>query len=80
MKYKLNPLNKIVEKICGVARVCVFDGRKFLYTMRHEHMCFAIVPKDGKTEAEEVLVEVADLLEEFPDIVSDNVPSGLPPM
>ena len=43
-------------------------------------MCFAIVPKDGKTEVEEVPAEVAELLKEFPDIVSDNVPNGSPPV
>ena len=43
-------------------------------------MCFAIVPKDGKTKIEEVPIEVVELLKEFPDIVSDNVPDGLPPV
>ena len=43
-------------------------------------MCFVIVPKDGKAEVEEVPAEVADLLKEFLDIVSNNVPNGLPPV
>ena len=43
-------------------------------------MCFTIVPKDGKAEVEEVPVEVANLLKEFLDIVSDNVLDGLPPV
>ena len=43
-------------------------------------MCFAIVPKDGKIEVEEVPAEVVELLKDFPDIVSDNVPDGLPPV
>ena len=43
-------------------------------------MCFAIVPKDGKIEVEEMPIEVAELLEEFPDIVLDNVLDGLPPV
>ena len=42
--------------------------------MRCEDVCFAIVPKDGKTEIEEVPAEVVELLKEFPDIVLDNVP------
>ena len=50
----------------------------FLDTMRHEDVCFSIVPKDGKIEVEEVPIEVVDLLEEFLDNVSDNVPNGLP--
>ena len=43
-------------------------------------MCFSIVPKDGKVEVEELLKKIVDLLEEFLDIVSDNVPDGLPPI
>jgi len=38
------------------------------------------MPKDGKEEVEEVPTKVTDLLEEFPDIISDNVPDGLPPV
>ena len=66
--------------VCSAARVCFVDGKKFLDTMRREHVCFAIVPKDGKVEVEEVLAKVAYLLEEFLDIVLDNVPNGLPPV
>ena len=77
MKHKLKPLKKTDEKVCSATRVCVVDGRKFLDTMRHEHMCFAIIPKEGKEEVEEVPTKVADLLEEFQDIVLDNVPDGL---
>ena len=48
--------------------------------MKHEHMFFAIIPNDSKEEVEEVPVEVADMLGEFLDIVSNNVPDGFPPM
>ena len=48
--------------------------------MKHEHMCFGIIPKDSKEKVEEVPIEVADMLGEFFYIVSDNVPNGLPPM
>ena len=65
------------ETICSASRVCVVDGKNFLDTMRHEDVCFAIVPKDGKEEVEEVPIEVANLLE-FSNIVLDNVPNGLP--
>ena len=64
------------EIVCSAAKVCVVDGKNFLDAMRHEDVCFAIVPKDGKIEVEEVPVEVAELLEEFPDIVSNNIPDG----
>ena len=64
--------------VCSATRVCVVDGKNFLNTVRHEVVCFAIVPKDGKIEVEEVPAKVVDLLEEFLDIVLDNVPDGLP--
>ena len=44
--------------VCSAARVCVVDGKKFLDTMRHEDVCFAIVPKEGKIEVEEVPADV----------------------
>ena len=78
MKHKLKPLQEMNEKVCSATRVCIVDGRKFLDTMRCEHVCFSIVPKDGKAKVEEVPKKVAYLLEEFPDNVSDNVPNGLP--
>ena len=80
VKHKPKPMMETTKKVCSVAKICVVDGKKFLEDMRHEPMCFAIIPKDGKEEVEEVPAEVADLLEEFPDIISDNVPDGLPPV
>ena len=41
---------------------------------------FYIIPKDSKKEVEEVLAKVVDILGEFFDIVSDNVPDGFFPM
>ena len=79
VKHKLRSLKETYEKVCSAVRVCVVDGRKFLDTMRHKHMCFAIISKEGK-EVEEVSIEVVDLLEDFQDIVSNNVPDGLPPV
>ena len=78
MKHKLKPLQEMNEIVCSDARVCVVDGKKFLDTMRHEHVCVSIGPKDGKIKIKEVHAKVADLLEEFPDIVLDNAPNGLP--
>ena len=65
VKHKMKPLKDIYEKVCSATRVCVVDGRKFFDSMRCEHMRFSTIPKDGKEEVEEVLVEVLDLLEEF---------------
>ena len=36
------------ENVCSASRVCIVDGRKFLDTMRCEHMCFSIILKEGK--------------------------------
>ena len=46
--------------------------------MKHEYIFFSIIMKDSKEEVEEVPTEVADLLGEFPNIVSNNVLDGLP--
>ena len=50
MKHKLKPLQETNEAVCSASKVCVVDGKKFLDPMRHEDVCFAIVPKDGKIE------------------------------
>ena len=78
MKHKMKPLKEINEKVCSDSRICFVYGRKFLDIMRCEHICFAIIPKGGKEEVEEVPAEVANLLEEFSDTVLDNVLDGLP--
>ena len=46
--------------------------------MKHEHMCFVVIPKDGEEEVEEVPIEVTNFLGEFPYIVSNSIPNGLP--
>ena len=65
------------KKVCSAARMCFVDGKEFLKGMKHEHVCFDIILKDSKEEVEEVPIEVVDMLGEFYDIVSDNVPDGL---
>ena len=80
VKHKLKPLKDKEEKVCSAARICFVDGKYFLKGMKHEHMCFAIIPKDSKEEVEEVLAEVVDMLGEFFDIVLDNVLDGFPLM
>ena len=39
-----------------------FDGKEFPKVMKHEHICFSIIPKDSKEEVEEVPVKVLDIL------------------
>ena len=80
MKHKLKSLKDKEEKVFSATRICIVDGKYFLKGMKHEHMCFAIIPNDSKEEVEKVPIEVVDMLRDFYDIVSDNVPDGLPPM
>lgn len=78
--HKLKPLKKAEEKVCNSAIIFYVDGRKFLEGMKHEHVCYALIPIMDKEGSEEVPVEVFGLLNEFQDIVFDNVPEGLPPV
>ena len=80
VKHKLKPLKEKEEKVCSAAKICFVNGKEFLKGMKHEHMCFSIIPKDSKEEVEEVPIEVVDMLGEFSDIVSDNVPHAFPPV
>jgi hypothetical protein len=41
-------------------------------------MCFVLIPRVDKEDTKEVPIEVSNLLHEFQDIVSNNVPKGLP--
>ncbi|XP_059075243.1 uncharacterized protein LOC131875202 [Cryptomeria japonica] len=78
--HKLKPLKEVEENVCSNGRICFVDGRIFLEGMKHEPVCFALILRVDKEHSEEVLVEVSSLLNEFQDIVSDNVPKGLPPV
>ena len=80
MNHKLKPLKEKEEKVCSATRICFFDGKEFLKGIKHEHMCFSIIPKDRKEEIEEVPTKVVDMLGNFFYIVSNNVPDGFPPM
>ncbi|XP_059075481.1 uncharacterized protein LOC131875388 [Cryptomeria japonica] len=80
VQHRLKQLKETEEKVCSNARICLVDGRKFLDGMKHEHLCFVLIPKANKEEVEDIPVAIADLLDEFQDIVSDDVPNSLPPV
>ena len=80
VRHKLKPLKETEEKVCSSARICYVDGRKFLEGMKHERVCYALIPRVSKEDSEKVPEEVFGMLDEFQDIVSDNVPEGLPPI
>ena len=39
VKHKLKPLQEMNEIVCSATRVCVVEGKKFIDTMRCEHVC-----------------------------------------
>ena len=80
VNHKLKPLKEKEEKVCSATRICFVDGKEFLKGMKHEHMYLSIIAKDSKEEVEEVPTEVVDMLGKCNDIISNNVPDGLPPL
>ena len=77
VRHKLKPMIKEGENICSRARICLVDGRKFLDGLKHLCMCYALIPRKHKEGSGEIQLEVSNLLSEFGDIISDNVPKGL---
>ena len=76
--YKIKPLMKKEEKVCSSARVCLVHGRKFMDGMKHQHLCYALIPRVDKEGSREVLVEVLGMLYKVWIIISDNVSEGVP--
>ena len=80
VRHKLKPMIKEGENVCSSARICLVDGRKFLDGIKHQRMCYALIPRKDKEGSSEIPLEVSDLLSEFGDVISDNVPEALPPV
>lgn len=76
----MKPLIKEGEKVCSNARVCLVDGRKFLDDMKHQHICYALIPRKDKEGSSEVPLEGFGLLSEYGDVISNNVLEGLLPL
>ena len=68
------------KKVCNSAMICLVDGRIFLDGMKHQRMCYALIPRKDKEGSTEIPPQVSDLLSDFGDIISDNVLEGLPPV
>lgn len=67
------------EKVCSNARMCFVGGNEFLEDRKHKYVSFSSIPSMGREDSKEVPVEVSNnLLSEFQNIVSNNVPEGLP--
>ena len=43
-------------------------------------MCYALIPRKDKEGSSEIPLEVSNILSEFGDVISNNVPEGLPPV
>ena len=76
--HKLKSLIKEGEKVCSSARVCLVNQRKFLDGMKHQHMCYALIPRKDKEGNSEIPLQVSVLLSEYWDVISNNVLEGLP--
>lgn len=76
----LKTLIKEGEKLCNSTRVYLVDGIKFLNGMKHQHMCYALIPRKDKEGTSEVPLEVLGLLSKYGDVIFDNVLEGLPPI
>ena len=48
--------------------------------MKHQCMCYALIPRKDKEGSGKIPHEVSDILSEFGDVISNNVPEGLPPV
>ena len=46
--------------------------------MKHQRMCYALIHRKDKEGSSEIPLEVLDLLSEFGDVMSNNVPKRLP--
>ena len=67
--HKLKPMIKEGEKVCSSARICLVDGRNFLDGMKHQCMCYALIPRKDKEGSSEIPLEVSGLLSEYGDVI-----------
>ena len=63
--HNLKPLKETEEKVCSSARICYVDGRKILEGMKHERVCYALIPRVSKEDSEKVPEEFSKILDEF---------------
>ena len=60
--HKLKPFIKEGEKVCSSVRVCLVDERQFIDGMKHQHMCYALIPRREKEGSSEIPPKVSGLL------------------
>lgn len=69
-----------ISNVCTFVKVCLMEGRKFVKDLKKNDVCFTMIPnKPSKKIEDNVPEEIDKLLNEYSDIISNNVPDGLPP-
>ena len=48
--------------------------------MKHQYMCYLLIPRKDKEDSSEIPLEFLGLLSEYGDVISNNVPEGLLPI
>lgn len=79
-KHELLPLvEKHNENHYTIVRVCLVEGNQFIKHLKEKNVCFALIPRRVENQDElEHAPEIESLLTKFQDIMSNNVPDGLP--
>ena len=94
--YALLPLIETPNEMSCTVRVYMVNGKEFEKDMKRNLVCFSITPRrpsyssgDWVIEAriswvtdsnDWVPIEIQRLLEEYKEIVTEDIPDGLPPM
>ena len=82
VKQILLPLvEKFIGSHCTTVRVCLVEDNKFTREMKEENVFYALIPRNTEKQDElEHEPEIGSLLANFQNIISNNVPNGLPRM
>jgi hypothetical protein len=73
---------KDCRNICSNSHIMLCSAKEFLREHKKNHLCLALVPREVLENEKMSLVppEIQPLLNEFKDIVGDDLPTGLPPL
>ena len=74
-------VEKLDENHYAIVRVCLVEGNQFATDVKERNVCFSLIPR--KTEKQNELENASaneSFMVKFQDIISNNVPNGLPPM
>ena len=75
---------------CTTVQVCMVNGKQFEKEVKKNRVCFAIIPRGpsvgnndqviSEASNDRVLEEIIELLNEYKDIVTEDIPDGLLPV